>query len=162
MASTVFSYQMVKSPQDSASVTSNEDRNVELASLGFVHAFIAAFSVIIVSEIGDKTFFIAAILAMKHSRWLVFGGAISALGFMTFLSVCLGYATIIIPRWVTFYICTFLLAIFGIKMLYDGWKMSPDEGQEEFEEVSAELKKREEQVKWISLKEKLLPLYMYM
>ena len=98
------------------------------------------------SEIGDKTFFIAAILAMKHSRWLVFGGAISALGFMTFLSVCLGYATVIIPRWLTFYICTLLLAIFGIKMLYDGWKMSPDEGQEEFEEVSAELKKREEEV----------------
>ena len=65
---------------------------------------------------------------------------------MTFLSVCLGYATVIIPRWLTFYICTLLLAIFGIKMLYDGWKMSPDEGQEEFEEVSAELKKREEEV----------------
>jgi uncharacterized membrane protein len=31
---------------------------------GFIHAFIAAFSVIIVSEIGDKTFFIAAIMSM--------------------------------------------------------------------------------------------------
>lgn len=130
----------------SDAVVDDETRNEEQVSLGFIHAFIAAFSVIIVSEIGDKTFFIAAILAMKYSRWLVFGGAISALGFMTFLSVCLGYATVIIPRWVTFYICTFLLAIFGVKMLYDGWKMSPDEGQEEFEEVSAELKKREEMV----------------
>lgn len=34
------------------------------ASLGFIHAFIASFSVIIVSEIGDKTFFIAAIMSM--------------------------------------------------------------------------------------------------
>lgn len=33
-------------------------------SLGFIHAFIASFSVIIVSEIGDKTFFIAAIMSM--------------------------------------------------------------------------------------------------
>lgn len=37
-------------------------------SVGFFHAFVAAFSVIIVSEIGDKTFFIAAIMAMRHSR----------------------------------------------------------------------------------------------
>ena len=42
--------------------------------------------VIIVSEIGDKTFFIAAIFAMKHSRSTVFAGAIGALGLMTFLS----------------------------------------------------------------------------
>lgn len=34
------------------------------ASMGFIHAFIASFSVIIVSEIGDKTFFIAAIMSM--------------------------------------------------------------------------------------------------
>ena len=41
---------------------------VEWVSVGFFHAFVASLSVIIVSEIGDKTFFIAAILAMKHSR----------------------------------------------------------------------------------------------
>ena len=34
----------------------------------FFHGFAAAISVIIVSEIGDKTFFIAAIMAMRHSR----------------------------------------------------------------------------------------------
>lgn len=50
-------------------------------------------------------------------------------------------------RWVTFYICTLLLAIFGLKMLYEGWNMSPEEAQEEFEEVSAELKKKEDMVK---------------
>ena len=38
-------------------------------SLGFIHGFVASVSVIIVSELGDKTFFIAAILAMKHSRY---------------------------------------------------------------------------------------------
>jgi len=113
-------------------------------SLGFLHGFLASISVIIVSEIGDKTFFIAAILAMKYSRWLVFSGALSALGLMTFLSVCLGFATLVIPRAVTFYVCTVLLALFGFKLLYDGWKMSPNEGQEEFEEVSEELRKREE------------------
>lgn len=37
------------------------------SNLGFIHAFIASFSVIIVSEIGDKTFFIAAIMSMVKS-----------------------------------------------------------------------------------------------
>lgn len=53
---------------------------------GLVHGFVKAIVVIIVSEIGDKTFFIAAIFAMKHPRSTVFAGAIGALGLMTFLS----------------------------------------------------------------------------
>ena len=40
----------------------------------FVHGFFAALSVIIVSELGDKTFFIAAILSMKHPRLTVYLG----------------------------------------------------------------------------------------
>lgn len=55
-------------------------------NLGFFHAFLASISVILVSEIGDKTFFIAAIMAMKHPRLTVFAGAIAALALMTILS----------------------------------------------------------------------------
>jgi len=112
--------------------------------LGFVHALVASLSVIIVSELGDKTFFIAAILAMQNSRCLVFSGAISALAFMTVLSVFVGFATVIIPRALTYYLGTLLLAIFGIKMLYEGFNMSSDEGKEEFEAVQEELKKANE------------------
>ena len=54
--------------------------------VGFIHAFVASLSVIIVSELGDKTFFIAAIMAMRHSRIVVFGGAIAALFVMTVMS----------------------------------------------------------------------------
>lgn len=54
--------------------------------LGFVQAFLKTLSVIFVSEIGDKTFFIAAIMAMKHPRVMVFLGAMSALAFMTVIS----------------------------------------------------------------------------
>ncbi|XP_055333285.1 transmembrane protein 165-like [Paramacrobiotus metropolitanus] len=112
---------------------------------GFVHAFLASLSVIIVSEIADKTFFIAAIMAMRHSRVTVFSGAITALAIMTILSVFLGYATTIIPRLYTFYISTALFAIFGLRMLREGYYMSKDEGQEEMEEVQADLKRREEE-----------------
>lgn len=33
---------------------------------------------IIVTELGDKTFFIAAVLAMRDDRLMIFGGAIGA------------------------------------------------------------------------------------
>ena len=70
----------------------------------------------------------------------------SANGLMTFLSVGLGFATVIIPRAVTFYISTALMVLFGLKMLYEGWNMSPDEAQEEYEEASEEIQKRKEAV----------------
>ena len=54
--------------------------------VSFTHGFIASLSVIIVSELGDKTFFIAAIMSMQHSRLTVFLGAVAALFTMTILS----------------------------------------------------------------------------
>ena len=38
---------------------------------GFVEGFLKSWGVILASEIGDKTFFIAAILAMRHPRQTV-------------------------------------------------------------------------------------------
>ncbi|KJE94213.1 TPA regulated locus [Capsaspora owczarzaki ATCC 30864] len=113
---------------------------------GFASAFVASLSVIIVSEIGDKTFFIAAIMAMTHPRKVIFIGAIAALALMTVLSVAMGFATTIIPRYITYYASTMLFVFFGLKMLRDGWKMSPDEGQEELEEVTLELKQKEQEL----------------
>ncbi|CAL8256252.1 unnamed protein product [Merluccius merluccius] len=115
-------------------------------NLGFIHAFVASFSVIIVSELGDKTFFIAAIMAMRYNRLTVLVGAMLALGVMTCLSVLFGYATTVIPRIYTYYVSTALFAIFGVRMLREGLKMSPDEGQEELEEVQAEIKKKDEEL----------------
>lgn len=63
-----------------------------------------------------------------------------------FFSVLFGYATTVIPRVYTYYVSTALFAIFGIRMLREGLKMSPDEGQEELEEVQAEIKKKDEEV----------------
>ena len=41
----------------------------------FVAATINSLVMILVTEIGDKTFFIAAILAMRHGRLVVYAGA---------------------------------------------------------------------------------------
>lgn len=115
-------------------------------NLGFVHGFLASLSVILVSELGDKTFFIAAIMAMRHPRLVVFSGAISALALMTILSAVFGLVATIIPRVYTYYISTALFAIFGLKMLNDGYRMSPTDAQEELEEVQLDLKKREDEL----------------
>jgi Ca2+/H+ antiporter, TMEM165/GDT1 family len=110
------------------------------ANFGFIHAFVASISVIIVSELGDKTFFIAAIMAMRHSRLTIYFGAMGALGAMTILSGLLGnIVTKFIPRIYTYYLSSILFACFGIKMLRDGYIMSPDEGTDEYEEAQHEI-----------------------
>lgn len=109
----------------------------------FWHGFLGAISVIIVSELGDKTFFIAAILAMRHSRVVVFAGAISALAIMTVLSAALGFATTVIPRVYTHYLSIILFVFFGVRMIREAYYMPRDEGVDEYEEVQKTLTKRE-------------------
>jgi hypothetical protein len=61
-----------------------------VVDFSFFHAFVATLSVIIVSELGDKTFFIAAIMAMRHPRSTVFAGAMAALALMHVMSSFFG------------------------------------------------------------------------
>jgi putative Ca2+/H+ antiporter (TMEM165/GDT1 family) len=114
-------------------------------NFNFIHAFFASLSVIVVSEIGDKTFFIAAIMAMKHPRFTVFSGAIFALGLMTLLSALLGnILTKFLPKKYTYYASSFLFALFGLKMLKEGYEMSSTDASEEYEEANTTLKESEE------------------
>jgi putative Ca2+/H+ antiporter (TMEM165/GDT1 family) len=48
--------------------------------------FIQALLLIFFSEIGDKTFFIAVLLALQQPRGLVFAGTFGALAVMTLIS----------------------------------------------------------------------------
>ncbi|XP_077558748.1 putative divalent cation/proton antiporter TMEM165 [Haemaphysalis longicornis] len=109
----------------------------------FWHGFLGAISVIIVSELGDKTFFIAAILAMRHSRLVIFAGAITALAVMTVLSAALGFATTVIPRIYTHYLSIALFVFFGVRMIKEAYYMAPDEGMDEYEEVQKSITKKE-------------------
>lgn len=68
---------------DIASTTSVFD---SLSQTGFYQAF----SLVFLSEIGDKTFFIAGLLAMKTSRLVSYIGSMGALAAMTVLSVLIG------------------------------------------------------------------------
>lgn len=59
---------------------------------------LASFCLIFLSELGDKTFFIAALLAMKLGRWISFAGSVSALAVMTVISVGIGAAFSKVPE----------------------------------------------------------------
>lgn len=86
-------------------------------------AFIAGLLLITVSELGDKTFFIAVVMSMRHPRRWVLIGAIAALATMTLLSVLFGRAVSFLPETYLHYgeICLFL--IFGAKLWLDASKM---------------------------------------
>jgi hypothetical protein len=61
------------------------------------NGMLAAFCLIFLSELGDKTFFIAALLAMKLGRWISFVGSVAALAVMTLISVGIGAAFSKVP-----------------------------------------------------------------
>ncbi|XP_022146057.1 GDT1-like protein 1, chloroplastic isoform X2 [Momordica charantia] len=62
-----------------------------LGDLGDISTgFASAFLLIFFSELGDKTFFIAALLAARNSAAIVFTGTFGALAAMTIISVVLG------------------------------------------------------------------------
>jgi putative Ca2+/H+ antiporter (TMEM165/GDT1 family) len=65
---------------------------------------------------------------------------------MLLFTVAFGWVVTIIPRVYTYYVSTALFAIFGLKMLKEGYYMSPNETQDEFEEVQSDLRKREDEV----------------
>lgn len=109
------------------------------------HSFVLSLTMILFSEVGDKTFLVAALMAMKHDRMVVFTAAFSALITMTILSAVLGHAVpTLIPKWLTNFLAAGLFLVFGAKLLREGLAMSPDEGVgAEMQEVEQELEEKE-------------------
>ncbi|POS85409.1 hypothetical protein EPUL_006216, partial [Erysiphe pulchra] len=110
-----------------------------------LHSYFLSLTMILFSEIGDKTFLVAVLMAMKNDRLLVFSAAFSALLFMTVLSASLGHAVpTLIPKRFTNFLAAGLFIIFGLRMLKESFDMSPDDGVgAEMKEVELELEKKE-------------------
>jgi len=90
------------------------------STVPFLEGAVKSGTMILISEIGDKTFFIAAIMAMRHSQITVFLGAIGALGVMTALSAALGWAApALISKQYTHYLAIALFFFFGFRSLYE-------------------------------------------
>ncbi|KAK1606550.1 hypothetical protein QYE76_030223 [Lolium multiflorum] len=109
------------------------------AELGLFDAFFASLSMILVSEIGDETFIIAALMAMRHPKSIVLSGALSALVVMTVLSTGLGrIVPNLISRKHTNSAATVLYMFFGLRLLYIAWR-SDSTASQEIEEVQEKL-----------------------
>lgn len=98
--------------------------------------FGASLSAITLAELGDKTFFMALILAARHRGRDVFLGAFAALTAVTLLSLGLGYGLReLLPATVVPWLAAVLFLGFGIKLLIDAQGMGAQEAEEEEQEA---------------------------
>ena len=106
------------------------------AGRSILPATVNGFTMTVATEVGDKTFCIAAVMAMRYNRLLVFSGAASALLVMTVLSVAIGVALpALLPKQYTHYAAAALFAYFGVKLLMEARAM-PAEGSGEHSELA--------------------------
>ena len=113
-----------------------------LSGTGFVPAFTQSFLLILACELGDRTFFVAALLAMKSSRFVVWSGALAALALMTIVSAVIGKAfPLLVDRKYTSIAAAALFLFFGLQLLHDWWRMrgQAEEPSDELAEVEKEL-----------------------
>lgn len=104
-----------------------------------LEAFTAGLLLITAAELGDKTFFMAMILATRYPRKPVLIGVVGALATMTILSVGIGQFLTLLPQFLAQYLPPSLLGIthislqqiaallfflFGLKLLYESRQMS--------------------------------------
>lgn len=111
-------------------------------------AFTAGLLLITISELGDKTFFIAMLLATRYPRRLVFIGAVAALAAMTILSVLLGQVVTLLPARFIHIAEVALFIGFGLKLLFEASRMGNtvcceevDEAKEAIDQSTSQLGK---------------------
>lgn len=103
--------------------------------------FPKSIAMTILSELGDRTFCVAAILAMRYPRKSVLLGCLVSVIVTTIISALLGWAapTLLSEKW-THHITTLLFFGFGLRSLWEGFT-EDDDDNEELEEVEKELEK---------------------
>jgi putative Ca2+/H+ antiporter (TMEM165/GDT1 family) len=121
--------------------------HVPLAKSGFF----ASLSLIFASEIGDKTFFIAALLAMRYGKLLSFLGSVFSLSLMTVISVVIGYAVQRVPSVVESseifgkYLSAASLLYFGLRSLYTAARSGNATAGDELIEAEEQVGKAEKE-----------------
>jgi len=115
-------------------------------SLDESDGFVKSMWITFVSEIGDETFVIAAILAMRHARWVVFSSTMAALGGITVLSVCFGFfLPWLFSQHKTRGMATILYVVFALRLLWIG--ETHQDGEDDFYDIESQiLKERKEAV----------------
>lgn len=111
---------------------------IEHPSGTFAEGFLSSWSMVLASEIGDKTFFIACLMAMRYPKLIVFSGAMSALAAMTVLSALMG---VVVPNVLsvrfTQAASAILFLVFGAKILYSTISSDGEESEDEMADAAA-------------------------
>jgi hypothetical protein len=105
--------------------------------------FYQAFSLVFLSEIGDKTFFVAALLAAKLSKFISFVGSLGALAVMSIISVVIGQVFHAVPAGIANGVplddvaAVIAFTYFGVKVLSEAFESEDGKSamDEEFEEA---------------------------
>jgi Ca2+/H+ antiporter, TMEM165/GDT1 family len=110
-----------------------------------IEAFTAGLLLITASELGDKTFFMAVVLATRYPRKPVLIGVVGALATMTVLSVGIGHFLMLLPQYLVQHlpsslsfvakitiqqVAALLFFLFGLKLLYESRQMSAQTDEE--------------------------------
>uniref|UniRef100_A0A0D9UYE9 GDT1 family protein n=1 Tax=Leersia perrieri TaxID=77586 RepID=A0A0D9UYE9_9ORYZ len=122
--------------------------DLEDISTGFASAFLLIFF----SELGDRTFFIAALLAARNSGAVIFLGTFGALAVMTIISVVLGRAFHYVDGIIPFsfggtdfpvddFLAACLLVYYGVTTLLDAASGDGEKMNEEQEEAELAVSK---------------------
>ena len=107
-------------------------------------AFGSSLTAITLAELGDKTFFMALILATRHRPRWVFVGAFAALAAVTLISLVCGYGLRqLLPAAVVPWLAAALFLGFGVKLLIDAQGMGASEAQDEEREAEEEVNRAE-------------------
>lgn len=118
------------------------NKNQKVKTYSDIAEFITATGTIFVSGIGDKSFFITAVMATKYSKLFVFISAVSSLTLMGYISVQMGLT---LPNYVSSYwidiTAVIIFIVIGLKMIIDGSKMNDKNEKDKLEEVSREIDK---------------------
>ncbi|MBW4618709.1 MAG: TMEM165/GDT1 family protein [Cyanosarcina radialis HA8281-LM2] len=102
-----------------------------------IEAFTAGLLLIVLSELGDKPFFIVSALSGRHWWRLVFSGVLVAVSTTTLLAVMVGQAISLLPETYVDFGAVALLFTFGLKLLYDASQMSARANEAELREAVA-------------------------
>ena len=107
-------------------------------------AFGASLTAITLAELGDKTFFMALILATRHRGRDVVLGAFGALTAVTLISLGLGYGLReLLPPTVVPWLAAALFLGFGLKLVIDAQRMGAHEADDEEQEAEQAINEAE-------------------
>ncbi|EAR81770.1 transmembrane protein (macronuclear) [Tetrahymena thermophila SB210] len=120
-----------------------EKKNDDLQLLRDNGAFIGSFLSILITEIGDKTFVITAILATKYDKQWVFLGSFGGLFLMTLISCGIGKASLsFIDQTYIKLLASALFFGFGGNAIYEALANKIDDEQNEIQNNLKELQEK--------------------